>query len=65
MSASMDITYPMLFELRNPSDGKVTHCGVQEFTAGWGKIYMPKWVCNFIFFFQTFFILLNTLANSR
>jgi len=46
----MDIAYPMLFELRNPSDGKVSHCGVQEFTADLGNIYMPKWVCHFIFF---------------
>ena len=41
----------MLFELRNPANGKVTHCGVQEFTADWGNIHIPKLVCDFISFY--------------
>lgn len=51
ISACLNIVYPMLFELKNPSTVKVTHCGVQEFTADWGKIYMLKWVCDYISFF--------------
>ncbi|TKY67367.1 Ubiquitin fusion degradation protein 1-like [Spatholobus suberectus] len=44
LSASLDIDCPMLFELRNPSAEKATHCGVLEFTADEGIIYMPKWM---------------------
>ncbi|CAJ1952892.1 unnamed protein product [Sphenostylis stenocarpa] len=40
----LEIEYPMLFELTNPSTEKVTHCGVQEFTADEGNMYMPKWM---------------------
>ncbi|KAL9277187.1 hypothetical protein ACSQ67_025266 [Phaseolus vulgaris] len=40
--ACFEISSPMLFELRNPANGKVTHCGVQEFTADWGNIHIPK-----------------------
>ncbi|KAG4979693.1 hypothetical protein JHK84_033281 [Glycine max] len=42
--AHLDIVYPMLFELRNPSAERVTHCGVLEFTADEGIIYMPEWM---------------------
>ncbi|XP_058008980.1 uncharacterized protein LOC131183086 [Hevea brasiliensis] len=34
--ASLHIDYPMLFELRNPSVERVTHCGVLEFIADEG-----------------------------
>ncbi|OIW08638.1 hypothetical protein TanjilG_03314 [Lupinus angustifolius] len=42
--ASLEIEYPMLFELRNPSADRITHCGVLEFTADEGCIYMPNWM---------------------
>lgn len=34
----------MLFELSNPSASKITHCGVLEFVADEGIIYLPYWV---------------------
>lgn len=34
----------MLFELSNPSACRVTHCGVLEFVADEGLIYLPYWV---------------------
>ena len=34
----------MLFKLENRSSGKRTHCGVLEFIAEEGMIYMPYWV---------------------
>ncbi|KAK7312464.1 hypothetical protein VNO77_36340 [Canavalia gladiata] len=40
----LEIEYPMLFELRNPDAERVTHCGVQEFTADEGIIYVPYWM---------------------
>ena len=34
----------MLFKLNNRSSEKRTHCGVLEFIAEEGMIYMPYWV---------------------
>nr|XP_009777054.1 PREDICTED: ubiquitin fusion degradation protein 1 homolog isoform X2 [Nicotiana sylvestris] len=42
--ASLHIDYPMLFELRNAATDRVSHCGVLEFIAEEGMIYMPYWV---------------------
>ncbi|KAG9146509.1 hypothetical protein Leryth_011773 [Lithospermum erythrorhizon] len=42
--ANLQIDYPMLFELSNPSGGKVSHCGVLEFVADEGLIYLPYWM---------------------
>ncbi|CAI0393370.1 unnamed protein product [Linum tenue] len=44
--ASLHIDYPMLFELHNPSIERVTHCGVLEFVAEEGLIYLPYWLRN-------------------
>jgi ubiquitin fusion degradation protein 1 len=40
----LHITYPMLFELINGREEKLTHAGVLEFIAEEGKIYLPQWV---------------------
>lgn len=42
--ASLHIDYPMLFELRNAAVERVSHCGVLEFIAEEGMIYMPYWM---------------------
>ncbi|KAF5821556.1 putative ubiquitin fusion degradation protein Ufd1 [Helianthus annuus] len=42
--AYLQIDYPMLFELKNPSASKVSHCGVLEFIADEGLIYVPYWM---------------------
>lgn len=34
----------MLFKLENRASGKRTHCGVLEFIAEEGMLYMPYWV---------------------
>ncbi|CAN1231242.1 Ubiquitin fusion degradation protein 1 homolog, partial [Linum grandiflorum] len=44
--AKLHIDYPMLFELHNPSVKRVTHCGVLEFVADEGLIYLPYWMRN-------------------
>ena len=36
--------YPMLFELSNQKRGKKTHCGVLEFVAEEGMVYLPYWM---------------------
>lgn len=40
-----NIEYPMMFKISNKETGVFTHCGVMEFTAEEGKIYLPTWVC--------------------
>ncbi|KAJ8572154.1 hypothetical protein K7X08_008665 [Anisodus acutangulus] len=47
--ASLHIDYPMLFELRNASTERVSHCGVLEFIAEEGMIYMPYWMMQNLF----------------
>ncbi|KAF5180127.1 Ubiquitin fusion degradation protein 1-like protein [Thalictrum thalictroides] len=42
--ASLHIDYPMLFELRNAATERMSHCGVLEFIAEEGMIYMPYWM---------------------
>jgi len=41
---SLNIVYPMLFKLANKTSGRTTHCGVLEFVADEGKIYIPYWM---------------------
>lgn len=40
----LNIVYPMLFKLTNSSANRTTHCGVLEFVADEGKIYIPYWM---------------------
>lgn len=42
--ARLNISYPMLFEVMNPSTNRKTHCGVQEFIAEEGMCYLPYWM---------------------
>jgi len=41
LAASLYIDNPMLFELRNDATYRVSHCGVLEFIAEEGMVYMP------------------------
>lgn len=34
----------MLFKVENSATGRITHCGVLEFVAEEGVVYMPHWV---------------------
>ncbi|GAV87103.1 UFD1 domain-containing protein [Cephalotus follicularis] len=38
------IQWPLLFELRNPINDRVSHCGVLEFIADEGTINLPRWM---------------------
>ncbi|CZT09218.1 related to ubiquitin fusion degradation protein [Rhynchosporium agropyri] len=40
----LHISYPMLFELTNGQLDRTTHCGVLEFIAEEGKLYLPNWM---------------------
>ncbi|KAK8775337.1 hypothetical protein V5799_031318 [Amblyomma americanum] len=43
-SARLNIVYPMLFKLTNKKSNRETHCGVLEFVADEGKVYLPYWM---------------------
>lgn len=40
----LSVVYPMLFRLTTTENPKVTHCGVLEFVADEGKVYLPYWM---------------------
>ncbi|CAI4062262.1 hypothetical protein SKDZ_07G2990 [Saccharomyces kudriavzevii ZP591] len=40
----LNIRYPMLFKLTVNETGRVTHCGVLEFIAEEGRVYLPQWM---------------------
>lgn len=40
----LHVEYPMVFKVDNPQMGRSTHCGVLEFTAEEGRVYMPYWM---------------------
>lgn len=40
----LNVFYPMLFKLTNRKMNRITHCGVLEFVADEGKVYLPYWV---------------------
>ena len=42
--ARLNISYPMLFKLTNDRNSLHTHCGVLEFSAEEGRVYVPRWV---------------------
>ncbi|KAJ3096311.1 ubiquitin fusion degradation protein [Phlyctochytrium planicorne] len=44
--ATLNIAYPMLFEITNEAQKKLSHAGVLEFTAEEGKVYLPQWMMS-------------------
>ncbi|XP_053979649.1 ubiquitin recognition factor in ER-associated degradation protein 1 [Hylaeus anthracinus] len=42
----LNINYPMLFKLTNKKTNRITHCGVLEFVADEGKVYLPLWMMH-------------------
>ena len=44
VSARRNVVYPMLFKMTNQRVKRESHCGVLEFVAEEGKIYIPHWV---------------------
>lgn len=42
----LNINYPMLFKLTNKKTNRITHCGVLEFVADEGKVYLPYWMMH-------------------
>ena len=46
--AQLHIEYPMLFRAENKRANKHTHCGVLEFIADEGSIYVPYWMMTML-----------------
>ena len=44
----LNIMYPMMFRVRSESNGRSTYCGVLEFSAPEGVVYLPPWVHRFL-----------------
>lgn len=42
----LNIDFPMLFKLKNKKTNRITHCGVLEFVADEGKVYLPYWMMH-------------------
>ncbi|XP_059428457.1 uncharacterized protein LOC132162209 [Corylus avellana] len=40
----LEIQYPTRFEIRNESSGRVSHCGVLEFTGEEDAVFLPGWM---------------------
>ncbi|XP_055341250.1 ubiquitin recognition factor in ER-associated degradation protein 1-like isoform X1 [Paramacrobiotus metropolitanus] len=40
----MNVQFPMLFKITNSAKAKSSHCGVLEFVAEEGRIYLPSWM---------------------
>lgn len=39
-----EIQYPMQFQIENESSGRVSHCGVLEFTGEENSVFLPVWM---------------------
>ncbi|XP_019157516.1 PREDICTED: ubiquitin fusion degradation protein 1 homolog isoform X1 [Ipomoea nil] len=63
--ASLHIDYPMLFELRNAATERVSHCGVLEFIAEEGMIYMPYWMMENLLLQEGDFIRVKNVALPK
>lgn len=42
----LNIDYPMLFRLTNRKAARISHCGVLEFVADEGRVYLPLWMMH-------------------
>ncbi len=44
----MEVEYPLKFRLQSPGMDIVAHCGVREFVAEEGRVYLPFWLLSAI-----------------
>ena len=45
-AAGLHVQYPITFKIENQQEQRHSHCGVLEFTAEEGLLYMPYWVSS-------------------
>jgi len=64
--ARLNIEWPMLFQLSNPSaPTKRTHCGVLEFTADEGHCYMPYWMMQLLLLEEGKFVTIRSATLPK
>jgi ubiquitin fusion degradation protein 1 len=59
------VTFPMFFRLVNPAAGKATHCGVLEFTAPEGCVYLPQWIMDQLEIQQEEFVFVKNVVLPK
>lgn len=57
-----NIQYPMLFKLVNRKEKRETHCGVLEFVAEEGRVYLPYWMMNNLLLEEGSFVHLENVS---
>ncbi|XP_054749356.1 ubiquitin recognition factor in ER-associated degradation protein 1-like [Lytechinus pictus] len=60
----LHIEYPMLFKLTNKKANRTTHCGVLEFVADEGKVYLPYWMMQNLLLDQGDLLNIQVEANG-
>ncbi|GJQ79846.1 putative ubiquitin fusion degradation protein UFD1 [Trypoxylus dichotomus] len=58
----LNINYPMLFKLTNKKTNRKTHCGVLEFVADEGNVYLPLWMMNNLVLEENDFIQVESVS---
>lgn len=59
LSQMKKVQYPLLFRLQNPKTGRVSHCGVMEFSSDEGEVWLPEWMMNSMGFQEGGLALIN------
>jgi len=60
--ARLNVSYPLMFAVENEVNEKVTHCGVLEFSAPEGTVYLPHWVMKSLGVSQGDFVTLRNVT---
>jgi len=63
--ASLRIDYPMLFQVSNPKEQKMSHCGVLEFVADEGHAYIPYWMMQNLLLSEGDLIKFKSISLSK
>ncbi|GFG35682.1 hypothetical protein Cfor_11468, partial [Coptotermes formosanus] len=58
----LHILFPMLFKLTNKRTNRITHCGVLEFVADEGKVYLPYWMMHNLLLEEGDFIQIESIS---
>ncbi|XP_022901044.1 ubiquitin fusion degradation protein 1 homolog isoform X2 [Onthophagus taurus] len=58
----LNINYPMLFKITNKRTNCKTHCGVLEFVADEGNVYLPLWMMHNLVLEEGDFITIESVS---
>jgi ubiquitin fusion degradation protein 1 len=60
-----EVQFPMQFRAVNPALGCATHCGVLEFTAVEGRVFVPHWVMQSLLLAEGAFVDVRNLQLPK